>query len=89
MPKKIPLRMCVACRQMQEKKNLVRVVKNNENQIFIDQTFKANGRGAYVCANSDCFEKCIKTKALNRAFKCEISNEVLENLKNSIVKTTI
>lgn len=89
MPKKIPLRMCVACRQMQEKKNLVRVVKNNENQIFIDKTFKANGRGAYVCANSDCFGKCIKTKALNRAFKCEISNEVLENLKNSIVKTTI
>jgi predicted RNA-binding protein YlxR (DUF448 family) len=89
MPKKVPLRMCIACRQMQEKKNLVRIVKNKDNEVFIDSTFKANGRGAYICSNPECFDKCIKTKALNRAFKCEISNEVLENLKNSIVKTTV
>lgn len=83
MPKKIPLRMCIACRTMQEKQNLLRIVKNNENQIFVDKTNKANGRGAYICNNKDCYEKCIKTKALNRAFKCEIDNGVLENLKEN------
>ena len=84
MPKKIPLRMCIACRTMQEKNNLVRIVKNNQNEIFVDKTFKANGRGAYICNNELCFDKCIKSKALNRAFKCEIPAEVLENLKLSI-----
>ncbi len=86
MQKKIPLRMCIACRTMQPKKNLVRIVKNNENQIFLDASFKANGRGAYICNNQTCFDKCIKTKALNRAFKCEISQDLLENLKQNIVK---
>lgn len=81
MPKTIPLRMCIACRTMQPKNNLVRIVKNNENEIFIDKTLKANGRGAYICNSKLCFEKCIKTKALNRAFKCEIPASVLEDLK--------
>ncbi len=83
MPKKIPLRMCIACRTMQEKQNLLRIVKNNQNEIFIDKTNKANGRGAYICNNKDCYEKCVKTKALNRAFKCEIDNQILENLKEN------
>lgn len=84
MEKKVPLRMCIACRAMQPKKNLVRIVKNSDGQIFIDKTFKANGRGAYLCNSALCLEKCIKTKALNRAFKCEIPNEVLENIKVDI-----
>lgn len=84
MSKKIPLRMCIACRTMQPKNNLVRIVKNNQNEIFIDSSFKANGRGAYICNNQTCFDKCIKAKALNRAFKCEIPQEVLENLKQNI-----
>lgn len=86
MPKTIPLRMCIACRTMQPKNNLVRVVKNNENKIFIDKTFKANGRGAYICNNQTCFEKCIKSKALNRTFKCDIPQEVLEGLKQEFEK---
>ena len=84
MQKKVPLRMCVSCKEMKDKKNLIRIVKNKENQIFVDPTFKANGRGAYLCNSIECLEKSIKTKALNRAFKCEIKDEVLENLKNSI-----
>lgn len=83
MPKKIPLRMCIACRTMQEKNSLLRVVKNNQGEIFVDFTNKANGRGAYVCNNKECFDKCIKTKALNRAFKCEIEDKVLEELKEN------
>lgn len=86
MEKKIPLRMCVACREMQPKRNLIRIVKNSEGVIFLDKTFKANGRGAYLCANETCLEKCIKTKALNRAFKCEIDLSVFENIKNDMNK---
>lgn len=85
MPKKVPLRMCISCREMKDKKDLVRIVKNNENQIFIDKTNKANGRGAYICSNPECFDKCIKTKALNRAFKCEIKDEVLQELKQTLI----
>ena len=84
MEKKVPLRMCIACRTMQPKKNLVRIVKNKDGQIFVDKTFKANGRGAYLCNNANCLEKSIKTKALNRAFKCEISNDVLEEIKSNL-----
>lgn len=84
MEKKIPLRMCVACREMQPKRNLIRIVKNNEGEIFVDKTFKANGRGAYLCANLSCLEKAIKTKALNRAFKCEIDASVFEKIKEDI-----
>lgn len=85
MPKKVPLRMCISCREMKDKKDLVRIVKNNENQIFIDKTNKANGRGAYICSSIECFDKCIKTKALNRAFKCEIKDEVLQELKQTLI----
>ena len=84
MEKKVPLRMCVACREMQPKRNLIRIVKNNEGEIFIDKTFKANGRGAYLCANITCLEKAIKTRALNRAFKCEIDASVFDKLKEDI-----
>ena len=84
MEKKVPLRMCVVCREMQPKRNLIRIVKNNEGEIFVDKTFKANGRGAYLCANITCLEKAIKTKALNRAFKCEIDASVFDKLKEDI-----
>ena len=84
MEKRVPLRMCIACRTMQPKKNLVRIVKNSDNQIFVDKTFKANGRGAYLCNNVECLEKSIKTKALNRAFKCEVPQEVLESIKSNL-----
>ena len=86
MPKKVPLRMCISCREMKDKKDLIRVVKNKENEIFIDPTFKANGRGAYLCNNLECFEKCVKTKSLNRAFKGEIKPEVIKTIKQYIQK---
>ena len=59
--KDTPLRMCIVCRQMKQKQELVRVVKNKEGEVFIDPTFKANGRGAYVCKDQQCIQKCIKT----------------------------
>ncbi|MBQ8845391.1 MAG: YlxR family protein [Clostridia bacterium] len=78
------LRMCVACKQMQDKRNLLRIVKNKENQIFIDNTGKANGRGAYICKNEECLEKLKKQKALNRTFKCEISSLIYDEIEKVI-----
>ncbi len=78
--KKIPQRKCIACQERGNKKSLIRIVKNKENEMFIDQTGRANGRGAYVCANSNCLEKAIKSKALNRAFKMDVEDEVYNHL---------
>ena len=78
--KKVPQRECIACQDRDNKKELIRIVKNKEGQIFIDLTGKANGRGAYICKDSECLKKAIKSKALNRAFKMEVPNEVYEKL---------
>ena len=84
MNKKIPLRMCVVCKEMKPKEELVKIVKNKDGQIFVDNSYKANGRGAYICRSRVCFEKILKTKALNRAFKCEVSKEVLDQIEKEI-----
>lgn len=78
------LRMCIVCRERSDKKELVRVVKNKDGEIFLDKTGKANGRGAYVCKSKECFDKLKKSRALNRAFKCEISLEIYEKLGEEI-----
>ena len=78
--KKVPQRKCIVCQDRDSKKELMRIVKNKEGEIFIDLTKKANGRGAYICQSVECLEKAIKTRALNRAFKVEVSDEVYENL---------
>ncbi|WP_071027384.1 RNase P modulator RnpM [Peptoniphilus raoultii] len=82
--RKIPMRTCIGCREQKPKKELIRVVKNKEEEIFIDLSGKANGRGAYLCKSKDCLEKAIKSKALNRAFSTEIDEETYEKLKESI-----
>ena len=78
--KKVPQRKCIVCQDRDSKKELMRIVKNKEGEIFIDLTKKANGRGAYICQSVECLEKAIKPKALTRAFKVEVSDEVYENL---------
>ena len=78
------LRMCVACREMKDKKNLIRIVKNKEGQISIDLNGKKNGRGAYICKEQECFNKLKKQKSLNRAFKCNIDEEIIKSLEEEI-----
>lgn len=84
--KKVPQRKCIACQERDSKKGLMRIVKNKEGQIFLDETGKANGRGAYICKSSQCLKKAIKSKALNRAFKIEVPDEVYENLLKELEK---
>lgn len=74
--KKIPMRMCIACHEMKAKKEMLRVVKNKEDEVFIDFTGKAAGRGAYVCDNPDCVKKLRKSKLLNKTFSTEIPDSV-------------
>ena len=81
MEKKEPIRMCAVCRNHFYKKELVRVVKNKNGKIFVDTTFKAEGRGAYVCKTPECLARLEKTKALNRAFKCEVPAHIYSEIK--------
>jgi predicted RNA-binding protein YlxR (DUF448 family) len=83
-PKKVPLRRCIVCREMRPKRELLRIVKSPENDIFIDKTGRMNGRGAYVCINAECILKVRKTKALNREFKMEIPDCIYETLESQL-----
>ena len=78
------LRMCIICRERSDKKQLLRVVKNKDGEIFVDKTGKANGRGAYICSSKECLEKLRKSHRLNRAFKCEVPNEVYDMIGEEI-----
>lgn len=82
--KKIPLRRCVGCNESKPKKELIRVVKNKEDEIFIDLTGKANGRGAYVCKDAECLKKAFKSKRLERALETKIPDEIYERLEKEI-----
>lgn len=76
-------RMCVCCRQMKDKRQLIRVVKNKDGQIFVDLTGKKNGRGAYVCTDPECQKKLKKNQVLNKAFKCAVDEQVYKDLQEA------
>lgn len=80
MPKKIPMRQCLGCREMKPKKELVRVVKSPVGDISVDFRGKAPGRGAYICPDSACLKRAIKSKALERGFETAIPQEVYDHL---------
>ena len=82
--KKIPQRTCMGCNEKKDKKILIRIVKDNNQNISIDKTGKANGRGAYICNNKDCLEKVIKTKRLERVLETSISEEIYNELRGVI-----
>ena len=82
--KKIPMRQCIGCRESKGKKELIRIIKDSEDNISIDFTGKKNGRGAYICNNRDCLEKAIKSKALDRSFKMTVSKDVYETLREEL-----
>ena len=66
--KSVPQRTCIGCNIKKDKKDFIRIVKDNQNNISIDRTGKANGRGAYICDSLECLEKAIKSKRLERSF---------------------
>jgi predicted RNA-binding protein YlxR (DUF448 family) len=80
MPKKIPLRQCLGCREMKPKKELIRVVRSPEGEISLDTKGKQSGRGAYLCPNTECFNKVRKSRALERALEVPIPPEIYDGL---------
>ncbi len=83
--KRQPQRTCMGCNEKKNKIELIRIVKNKENQIHIDETGKMEGRGAYLCEDIKCLEKVIKSKRLEKILDIKISDEIYENLRGVIL----
>ena len=79
-PRKIPMRMCVGCREMKEKKQLIRVVRSPEGEVSLDPGGKKSGRGAYVCRNADCLKRAIRQKQLERQLDVTLPAETVDAL---------
>lgn len=84
--KKIPLRKCVVTNERLPKKELVRVVKNQDNEVFVDETGKKNGRGAYLKLHKEVIDKAKKSKALNRHLEIEIPESIYQELYDLVSK---
>ena len=84
MSEKQTLRMCIACREMKDKNAMLKIVKNKNGTIEIDKRYDKEGRGAYLCKDINCYNICVKKKCLNRAFKSNVENEILEKIKGCI-----
>jgi len=89
MQKKIPLRLCLGCREMKPKRELIRAVRSPEGEISLDFKGKKPGRGAYVCPDATCLKRAEKSKALSRALSTQIPQEVMEALHEEIKGTVI
>ena len=83
-PRKIPQRQCLGCREMKNKKDLIRVVRSPEGEISLDFKGKKPGRGAYVCPQPECLKKARKSRALGRAFSTSVPPEVYEQLEEQM-----
>ena len=82
--KKIPMRMCVGCREMKPKKELIRVVRSPEGVVTMDPTGKKPGRGAYVCQAGDCLSRAIRQRQLERQLEAHLSPETVEALQKAL-----
>ena len=82
--RKIPMRMCIGCGEMKEKRSLIRAVKTPEDELCLDFTGKKSGRGAYLCKSMECFMQAQKGRKLERAFSCKVDAEGYEELKNAL-----
>ena len=84
--RKVPLRKCTGCQEMKNKKELIRIVKNDEGEFSIDFTGKKSGRGAYVCPSMECIEKARKNRGFEKSFKMAVPKDVYETLKRELEK---
>lgn len=82
--RKIPMRKCVGCGEMKPKKELLRVLRTEDDGFVLDTTGKKNGRGAYICYSRDCFQRAVKNKGLERSFKQAVPAEVYGHLEKEM-----
>lgn len=85
MNKKSPMRLCIGCGEMKNKKELIRILHTPEDTFVLDVTGKKNGRGAYLCKDGECLKKAIKSKGLERSFKMSIPKEVYDALEEEFI----
>lgn len=79
--KRVPLRMCIACREMKTKNEMLRIVRTPTGEYKLDTVGKMAGRGAYICDDAKCLELCLKKKLLNKVFSAEIPDEIYQSLE--------
>lgn len=82
--KKVPERTCIGCGNTRPKNELIRIVRDNENNVFVDLTGKKNGRGAYICQSEECLKKAIKSNRLAKMFEIDINEKIYEDLRDVI-----
>ena len=85
-PKKIPMRMCVGCREMKDKRDLIRIVRTPEGDAVLDPTGKKSGRGAYVCRRAECLQRAIRQKQLERQLEITLTQDITEALTGEMEK---
>lgn len=76
--KKVPMRQCVGCRELKGKKDLIRIIRTENDEIQVDVTGKKNGRGAYICPNQDCLDKAVKNKGIEKSLKMSVPKEIFQ-----------
>ena len=84
--RKLPLRKCLGCGEVKDKRELVRVVKSPDGEISLDLTGKKAGRGAYICRSTECFGKARKARRFEKAFSCRIEESVYEVMLDELGK---
>lgn len=87
MNKKVPMRQCVGCGEMKNKKEMMRVLKTPEGPVVLDMTGRKNGRGAYLCRSGACLKLAEKNRGLERSLKMSIPKEVYESLEKEFAES--
>ena len=83
-PRKVPMRMCVGCREKKPKRELIRAVRSPEGEVALDDTGKKAGRGAYVCKNAECLRRALKQKQLDRALEMHLGEDAIQTLTETM-----
>ena len=84
MPKKIPQRQCMGCRERKNKRDLIRVVRQTTGEVSLDFSGKLNGRGAYICPDPECLKRARKARSLERSLETSIPEEVYDRLEKEM-----
>lgn len=82
--RKIPERKCIVTNEMRPKKELIRIVRNKDGEVFVDETGKKNGRGAYLTKDITVIEKAEKSNALNRHLNTQVDASIFDELKQLV-----
>ena len=82
--KKVPLRQCIGCGEMKNKREMIRILKTEGEGIILDATGRKNGRGAYICPSQECLQRAVKSRGLDRSFKMTVPREVYVTLEKEM-----